>query len=33
MTLISGDIPTKISQYKVYDMDADGKDDIAYLTE
>jgi hypothetical protein len=28
-----GSVPNKISQYRVYDMDNDGKDDIVYLTE
>lgn len=26
-------VPTGIAQYKIYDMDADGRDDIVYLTE
>jgi hypothetical protein len=29
----AGSIPNKLTQYKVYDMDNDGRDDIVYLTE
>lgn len=29
----SGNVPTRVSQYKIYDMDADSRDDIVYLTE
>jgi hypothetical protein len=33
ISLESGDIPKKITQYKIYDMDRDNLDDIVYLTE
>ena len=29
----NGQIPTGIVQYRVYDMDAESRDDIVYLTE
>lgn len=30
---VSGGVPTGVTQFKVYDMDADEREDIAYLTE
>ncbi len=33
ITLDSGSLPEAVVQMKIFDMDADGKDDIVYLSD